>query len=600
MNGSQSQSRSIEDILKLIQDGNLLLPEFQRDFKWPVEKSETLFDSLFQDLFIGSLIISKPKFDLACKGFDLRPRGSKTHKPKPKAYTAKDFDNNNLYTLLDGQQRITSLYRALEGIDNIYVILKSPSVLSQPHFYDSIKNEVVCGMYDIVSGFDSVKPTNGCFYLKISDMYHATKSHMRDSKIESEFLIPTFDECNLISSDRALLTEFSLVLFKFFSTDIVKKANLLSVQLLDMDLEKFCLYFERSNSQGLTLSFTDIVTAKVYTEFKLGEHITQAKQENPSHFSETFIDGLVRYINYKANGEVTKASILKELKGTDFKKYWDVCVEDLIFVQKMLVENDWVFSIKDIPYRTMLFPIISFYQNIPHKDFTQVKPEQLNQLKFWFYSSLLDFRYGGARHGSTNVVLKKDCEKLENLAKGINIPAEYWQEIRVEYSYDELLRMDGNSNAKSIGIQFYLWSKNPFKHLENKLKVSFSTNVDVHHIFPVNYIRNNFRPFGKSDEFDISDTILNKIRINKISNIKIGDKSPSKYLNEILDKNKDLTSSLESHIILDSEKLLKGDYDLDFKAFLQKRYTDIAYELEPLKIAWKNLCDGRYTDIWKL
>ena len=64
MQGTQSQSKSIEDVVKLIQDGKLLLPEFQRDFKWPIEKSETLFDSIFQDLFIGSLIVSKPKFDL--------------------------------------------------------------------------------------------------------------------------------------------------------------------------------------------------------------------------------------------------------------------------------------------------------------------------------------------------------------------------------------------------------------------------------------------------------------------------------------------------------------------------------------------------------
>ena len=44
-----------------------------------------------------------------------------------------------------------------------------------------------------------------------------------------------------------------------FRSDILKKDSLLSVQLLDMDLESFCLYFERSNAQGMTLSFTDII-----------------------------------------------------------------------------------------------------------------------------------------------------------------------------------------------------------------------------------------------------------------------------------------------------------------------------------------------------
>jgi uncharacterized protein with ParB-like and HNH nuclease domain len=80
MNTNTQETRSINDIVDMIEKGKLLLPEFQRDFKWPIEKSETLFDSIFQDLFIGSLIISRPKFDLACKKFDLRESTKKLHK----------------------------------------------------------------------------------------------------------------------------------------------------------------------------------------------------------------------------------------------------------------------------------------------------------------------------------------------------------------------------------------------------------------------------------------------------------------------------------------------------------------------------------------
>ena len=58
-----------------------------------------------------------------------------------------------------------------------------------------------------------------------------------------------------------------------------------------------------------------------------------------------------------------------------------------------------------------------------------------------------------------------------------------------------------------------------------------NTNVDVHHLVPKNYINKTFGEF--SEEYYYSDSILNKIRINKISNIKIGDKSPKDYLNQI-------------------------------------------------------------------
>ena len=286
MNNTQSRSQSIEDIIKLIEDGKLLLPEFQRDFKWPIDKSETLFDSIFQDLFIGSLILSKPKFDLACKGFDLRKRGTKKHKPVPQLFHEKQFETSDIYVLLDGQQRITSLFRALKGHDTIYVILKTPSDLIQANFFNPTTKKVLCGKYEMIAGFDSNKPEDGKFYLTISDMYEATSQHFRDNKIEDDFINPRYEEGNYSQQEKEILTEFSLVLFRYFSTDVIKKSNLLSVQLLEMDLEKFCLYFERSNSQGLNLSFTDIVTAKVYTEYKLGESINENIKKYPEYFSE--------------------------------------------------------------------------------------------------------------------------------------------------------------------------------------------------------------------------------------------------------------------------------------------------------------------------
>ena len=118
------ETRSIDDIIRMIDSGKLLLPEFQRNFMWPIEKTETLFDSIFQELFIGSLIIAKPKFDLACKKFDLRERGSRAHRPRPELLTSNYFEQNDIYSLLDGQQRTTAIYRALNGQDVIYILFK--------------------------------------------------------------------------------------------------------------------------------------------------------------------------------------------------------------------------------------------------------------------------------------------------------------------------------------------------------------------------------------------------------------------------------------------------------------------------------------------
>ena len=593
MNTNTQETRSIQEIVTMIDNGKLLLPEFQRDFKWPIEKSEVLFDSIFQNLFIGSLIISRPKFDLACKKFDMRERGKSSRKPVPKNYTAADFDQKSIYTLLDGQQRVTSIYRALKGKDIIHIIFKDIDILLSDDYYDHDEKKILLDYGEYLEGFDSSKPKNGKFHISISDLY--TSLDYRETRFLNEFINPQLDEFNIDEEQKEVLRDYAGTLHKDFRSDIIKKANLISVQLLNMDLEKFCLYFERSNSQGLNLSFTDIITAKVYIDFKLSRKIKDARKLK--YFDEKHVDSVVRYINYLANGEVTKKSILKDLKGSHFIQNWDTVINDICHIQGWLEENNWLFNVAKIPYRTMLLPILSFYQNLPHKNFARANQDQLDLLKFWFYASIIDNRYGGARHGSTNVVLKKDCDTMKELAEQKYPDNIYWQNLRIEGSYDEFIKLDNSNSAKAMGINYYLWSKNQFKNLENNSKVSINANIDVHHVFPSNYIKRQFGP--TSEEFDYSDSILNKIRINKISNIKISDKSPSTYLKEIqTDFNPNIFESLESHCITGGSKLLSKKSDEDYFGFLKSRWSSIEPFINELKNASKKLNSGQKSNIW--
>jgi hypothetical protein len=578
----------------MIDNGKLVLPEFQRDFKWPIEKTETLFDSIFQDLFIGSLIVSKPKFELACKGFDFRERGSKKHKPKPKLITPDEFEANDIYTLLDGQQRTTAIYRALKGMDVVYVVFKDIDSLLSKEYYDYQSKQIKVKYDEYIEGFDTVKPKDDIFYLRICDLF--TSMDFRESRFQSDFVDPIVSNFQLEEAEKSILIDYALALHMDFRSDIIKKANLLSVQLLNMGLEKFCLYFERSNSQGLNLSFTDIITAKIYIDFKLTRSISDAISKF-KYFNDGLVDTIVRYINFIANGEVTKKSILKDLKGTHFIHYWESTVKDLNYIQSWLEENNWLFKVAEIPYKTMLLPILAFYQNLPNKEFTQANQTQLDQLKFWFYGSILDNRYGGARHGSTNVVIKKDCEIMTALAKGTNPDSEYWSNLRIEFSFEEFKKLDNNANAKFMAISYFMWFKNRFKNLENNAIVSVN-KLEIHHVFPSHYLKTKFGE--NSPEFDLADSILNKIRINKISNIKISNKPPGEYLTEIKSNspNPKIENSLKSHLIGDAAQLIAGQYDSDFLGFLLSRYNQIEPLFNELKRASINLSNGQHNDIW--
>ena len=83
---TDQKTKSLGELMSEIKEEKLVLPEFQRDYVWQIDKSITLFDSIFRGLFIGSLIISKPRFDLVCKTIDIRKlnRAGNRYGPRPK------------------------------------------------------------------------------------------------------------------------------------------------------------------------------------------------------------------------------------------------------------------------------------------------------------------------------------------------------------------------------------------------------------------------------------------------------------------------------------------------------------------------------------
>src|SRR6202022_2160007 len=113
-----------ESILKLVEDirsDDVALPEFQRDFVWDIEKTFDLFDSFVRDIFVGSLIYGVPSFEITVRELDRRPRSGKGSRAKLRlsSYTREQIENrvkiNGFRLLLDGQQRATSIYRAMMG-----------------------------------------------------------------------------------------------------------------------------------------------------------------------------------------------------------------------------------------------------------------------------------------------------------------------------------------------------------------------------------------------------------------------------------------------------------------------------------------------------
>src|SRR4051812_818209 len=87
----------ISDILASIDQGTMALPEFQRGYVWSRDQVRGFMQSLYRQYPVGTLLVWKTQSDITELRGNQPPFG------------------NIVQLLLDGQQRITSLYGILRG-----------------------------------------------------------------------------------------------------------------------------------------------------------------------------------------------------------------------------------------------------------------------------------------------------------------------------------------------------------------------------------------------------------------------------------------------------------------------------------------------------
>ena len=100
----EPQSKPFSSLLAGIEDGRIRIPQFQRGFVWTMEKVARLIDSILKSYPIGTFVLWRTSEHLR----SLRKIGGQDF-PQPTQGEPVDF-------VLDGQQRLTSLYACFKGL----------------------------------------------------------------------------------------------------------------------------------------------------------------------------------------------------------------------------------------------------------------------------------------------------------------------------------------------------------------------------------------------------------------------------------------------------------------------------------------------------
>jgi uncharacterized protein with ParB-like and HNH nuclease domain len=104
-------TQKIFDVVRDIEDRRYMLPSIQRSFVWAEDRICKLLDSLMSDYPIGSLLVWKPAADLEVRTKEF----SMHYKSDSRLLSELKPQGETPYLVLDGQQRLQSLYLAFFG-----------------------------------------------------------------------------------------------------------------------------------------------------------------------------------------------------------------------------------------------------------------------------------------------------------------------------------------------------------------------------------------------------------------------------------------------------------------------------------------------------
>lgn len=532
---------SIDGILSFIKNGEIAIPEIQRPFVWDSSKVRDLIDSLYKGYPVGYIITWKnPDVKLKDGTFAL---GKKV--------------------LIDGQQRITALIAAILGQE----VVGS----------DYRKKRIKIAFNPREEKFEVSNPAIEKDSIWISDI---SKIFTNDFNTFS-YIFKYCSENNI--SD---MEEQSKLANTITNLIAIKNNNLGIIDLSHkLDIETVTEIFIRINSKGVVLSQADFAMSKISsnevyggntirktidyfchlaknpidyvairendTEYCNKDDFNKIKwiaKENEDLYSPSYTDVLRVAFTYKFNrGKL--ADLVSLLSGRDFetREYKDEIAEEsfkllhegvLDFVNEtnykrfiMIIKSSGIIDSSLVRSQNVLNFAYTLYLTLKAKGIQPNKIENL--VRRWLVLSILTGRYSSSPESAFDYDIKRivEADDIELYIKHVEdgeLSDAFWNNI--------LVTKLNTSVTSSPYFNVYLMAQirngdRGFLSSHIDVKTLIEGRGDVHHIFPKKYLQKN----GLNNRGQYNQ-IANYVYMQSEINIKISDKSPDKYFNELIEQ----------------------------------------------------------------
>ncbi|MEU4710569.1 DUF262 domain-containing protein [Nocardia salmonicida] len=420
-------SPKLVDLLTSIHNGKLQLPDFQREWKWDDQRIRELIATVTLDYPLGVVMT-------------LETGGATRFRARPlTGADAEGIEPGHL--LLDGQQRLTSLYQALLLNKPVRTVDARNNPLEVWYYVDIAKaigsaadrdEAIVSVRHDrrTVRSTSNTKPLMvlidtaaeveaGLFPLRVVfdlDLYHAWQRAFTEADPSRNWPI-----------------------WSKFEGKVIQHIKSFDVPMINLGAETtpdaVCSVFERVNTGGVPLNVFELLTAtysgnrvyeqqhgdyyrlpEVWSDIKKGLATAHAVFGSPDSHAESgftssdFLQAvaLVRTWKLKQQRPATAVSCkrrdLLTLPLNDFDDLAPAVRDAFAWVGEFLVDQ-CIVSPRDLPYRSQLIPLAAVRAILGERtDETQMR----ERLTKWYWCGVLGEMYGG----STESRFARDVEQL--------------------------------------------------------------------------------------------------------------------------------------------------------------------------------------------
>lgn len=554
---------TVEELVSMIERGELRLPEMQRRYVWRSTRVRDLLDSLYRGYPSGAILLWETDEIVPLQEFAVQQQGN-------------PYQSTRL--LLDGQQRLTSLSAVIRGepvgvqgrrkpIDLLFN-LEHPEQLAivtevneegnyEEDEQELIEDEIDSSEDELQKRFDRM--TFVVATRKLEQLPHWVKvSEVFKSDSDRAFL----KRAGISDLDDPRAERYSQRLARL--RGVRKYVYRMDILERTLSYDEVTEIFVRVNSLGTKLRSSDLALAQITAKWRGALRTFQAFQEQCSQSGFDLDLGLhLKNLVAFATGQ-SRFLTVGGLPVETLQRAWRECVPGMEFALNFLKSNAGLDSpaLLSSPF---LLVTLGYYG---HKRSYEIGAEEAQQLRHWVLVANAKGRYS---RGSSETLLDQDLATLRQGDGATDLIDRLRLQVgRLDISPEEL---EGrNQRSALFKTMFLAFRAAEARDWRSNLAIALGHRgaqhrLQFHHVFPKAVLKSSYTTRE-------ADDIANLAFIGGKTNRQISDQPPSQYFPRLIEKSG--LAAFQAQCIPTETRLLDVSA---YKLFLAERRRLVAERL---------------------